>query len=151
MPPFGLKQNNCDNTNQPIYVLLRIQALLMSIVGELIMLLIKHANFEPMHAQVWLMPQYIYPLIELSWVTPNVPLCRSNGIQVSPDFFSYFANTYSLLALDKTLQCISSWNDQAQRGRALNNTALYRTDIFPGLGWMLDRERALEVLTQAYC
>ncbi len=55
-------------------------------------------------------------------------------LEIAPDFFSYFAATAPLLEQDRTILCISAWNDHGQR--ASNTTALYRTDIFPGLGWM---------------
>lgn len=57
-------------------------------------------------------------------------------LEVAPDFFSYFAATAALLDNDNSIWCISAWNDHGQHGRAENITALYRTDIFPGLGWM---------------
>lgn len=49
-------------------------------------------------------------------------------LQVAPDFFSYFESTAPLLDQDKSLYCISAWNDQGQLGRVTNHTALYRTD-----------------------
>jgi hypothetical protein len=58
-------------------------------------------------------------------------------LEIAPDFFSYFAAFAPVLDRDKSLLCVSAWNDHGQRGRAVNSTALYRTDIFPGLGWML--------------
>jgi hypothetical protein len=58
-------------------------------------------------------------------------------LEIAPDFFSYFAAFAPLLDKDLSLMCVSAWNDHGQRGRAVNVTALYRTDIFPGLGWML--------------
>jgi alpha-1,3-mannosyl-glycoprotein beta-1,2-N-acetylglucosaminyltransferase len=50
-----------------------------------------------------------------------------------------------LLDSDDSLMCVSAWNDHGQRGRASNATALYRTDIFPGLGWMLTSSVGLEL------
>uniref|UniRef100_A0A7S3AC40 alpha-1,3-mannosyl-glycoprotein 2-beta-N-acetylglucosaminyltransferase n=1 Tax=Haptolina ericina TaxID=156174 RepID=A0A7S3AC40_9EUKA len=60
----------------------------------------------------------------------------------SPDFLSLFEQTAWLLQADPTVWCVSSWNDNgftdlvsdADLGR------LFRTDVFPGLGWMLRRE-----------
>lgn len=59
-------------------------------------------------------------------------------LEVAPDFFTYFEATAPLLEADETLWCASAWNDHGQKGRALDNKALYRTDIMPGLGWMLN-------------
>lgn len=56
---------------------------------------------------------------------------------MAPDFFSYFTMAAKLLDEDESLWCVSAWNDHGQAGRAANTTALYRTDIMPGLGWML--------------
>jgi alpha-1,3-mannosyl-glycoprotein beta-1,2-N-acetylglucosaminyltransferase len=32
-------------------------------------------------------------------------------LEVSPDFLDYFQTLYPLLVYDKTLWCISAWND----------------------------------------
>lgn len=63
-------------------------------------------------------------------------LFLEEDLEVAPDFFSYFTATAPLLDLDTSVWCISAWNDHGQMGRASNTTALYRTDVFPGLGWM---------------
>jgi alpha-1,3-mannosyl-glycoprotein beta-1,2-N-acetylglucosaminyltransferase len=67
-------------------------------------------------------------------------------LEVAPDFFSYFQATVSLLQQDDSIFCISAWNDHGQRGRASNSTALLRTDVMPGLGWMLSADRARMVM-----
>jgi alpha-1,3-mannosyl-glycoprotein beta-1,2-N-acetylglucosaminyltransferase len=66
-------------------------------------------------------------------------------LEIAPDFFGYFAAFAPLLDKDKSLMCVSAWNDHGQRGRAVNQTAVYRTDIFPGLGWMLTSEVGREL------
>lgn len=68
-------------------------------------------------------------------------------LEVAPDFFQLFAATAPLLERDKSLLCVSAWNDHGQHGRANNLTALYRTDIMPGLGWMLTASTGFELLT----
>lgn len=80
-----------------------------------------------------------------SGLTTNTP---SNVWQVAPDFLSYFTATAPLLDQDPSLWCVSAWNDHGQSGRALDNTALYRTDIIPGLGWLLNRKQAMTVSGQ---
>jgi alpha-1,3-mannosyl-glycoprotein beta-1,2-N-acetylglucosaminyltransferase len=66
-------------------------------------------------------------------------------LEVAPDFFGYFAALAPILDVDKSLLCVSAWNDHGQRGRASNATSLYRTDIFPGLGWMLTSDVGREL------
>lgn len=64
-----------------------------------------------------------------------------DDLEVAPDFFEYFLGTYFLLHKDPSLWCISAWNDNGKE--ALVNLdrpdLLYRTDFFPGLGWMLTK------------
>jgi alpha-1,3-mannosyl-glycoprotein beta-1,2-N-acetylglucosaminyltransferase len=62
-----------------------------------------------------------------------------DDLEVAPDFFEYFLATYPLLARDRSLYCVSAWNDNGKRNLIDVNAAglLYRSDFFPGLGWML--------------
>ncbi|NXS60831.1 MGAT1 acetylglucosaminyltransferase, partial [Brachypteracias leptosomus] len=62
-----------------------------------------------------------------------------DDLEVAPDFFEYFQAAFPLLQSDPTLWCVSAWNDNGKEqlvdaGRA---ELLYRTDFFPGLGWLL--------------
>ena len=58
---------------------------------------------------------------------------------IGADFFSYMSAVAPVLASDRTLLCASAWNDNGRREFASNPTALYRSDFFPGLGWMTTR------------
>ncbi|KAI6677468.1 hypothetical protein NL676_038264 [Syzygium grande] len=40
---------------------------------------------------------------------------------------------------DKTIMAVSSWNDNAQKQFVHDPEILYRSDFFPGLGWMLTK------------
>ncbi|KAK4504263.1 hypothetical protein PRZ48_005179 [Zasmidium cellare] len=64
-----------------------------------------------------------------------------DDMDVSPDFFSYFRKMSPLFDTDPSLYCVSAWNDHGQTPFVSDSTALYRTDCFPGLGWMWSRER----------
>jgi hypothetical protein len=67
-------------------------------------------------------------------------------IEISSDFFSYFTATLPLLRDPKSkLYCVSAWNDNGRRELVEDSTAVYRTDFFPGLGWMLTDELFAEV------
>ncbi|NXN90059.1 MGAT1 acetylglucosaminyltransferase, partial [Bombycilla garrulus] len=62
-----------------------------------------------------------------------------DDLEVAPDFFEYFQAVLPLLREDGSLWCASAWNDNGREalvdaGRA---ELLYRTDFFPGLGWLL--------------
>ncbi|KAF7265362.1 alpha-1,3-mannosyl-glycoprotein 2-beta-N-acetylglucosaminyltransferase [Rhynchophorus ferrugineus] len=64
-----------------------------------------------------------------------------DDLEISPDFYEYFLGTYPLLVKDPTLWCISAWNDNGKEALIDSEKpdVLYRTDFFPGLGWMLTR------------
>ncbi|XP_067865720.1 alpha-1,3-mannosyl-glycoprotein 2-beta-N-acetylglucosaminyltransferase-like isoform X2 [Heterodontus francisci] len=62
-----------------------------------------------------------------------------DDLEVAPDFFEYFRAVFPLLLEDPSLWCASAWNDNGkeQMVDTKQPEALYRTDFFPGLGWML--------------
>ncbi|NXC92464.1 MGAT1 acetylglucosaminyltransferase, partial [Cercotrichas coryphoeus] len=62
-----------------------------------------------------------------------------DDLEVAPDFFEYFQAVLPLLRRDPSLWCASAWNDNGKEGLVDPGRAelLYRTDFFPGLGWLL--------------
>lgn len=60
-------------------------------------------------------------------------------LQIAPDFFEFFAATSSLLDQDPDLLTISAWNDNGFEQQVHDNKQLYRSDFFPGLGWMMTK------------
>ena len=67
-------------------------------------------------------------------------------LDVSPDFFNYFSQTMGLLKADKSLYCISAWNDLGYEYTSADPAKLYRVETMPGLGWMLSRQLFTEEL-----
>ncbi|GAB1604249.1 alpha-1,3-mannosyl-glycoprotein 2-beta-N-acetylglucosaminyltransferase-like isoform X2 [Argonauta hians] len=69
-----------------------------------------------------------------------------DDLDISPDFYEYFAATYRILRADPNLWCVSAWNDNGKEGMVSDDSnLLYRTDFFPGLGWMMERRTWLEL------
>jgi alpha-1,3-mannosyl-glycoprotein beta-1,2-N-acetylglucosaminyltransferase len=69
-------------------------------------------------------------------------IITEDDLEIAPDFFDYFRGTRWLLEADKSLYCVSAWNDNG-KANLIDTKAhdlLYRSDFFPGLGWMLTRE-----------
>ncbi|XP_076906360.1 alpha-1,3-mannosyl-glycoprotein 2-beta-N-acetylglucosaminyltransferase-like [Bidens hawaiensis] len=62
-----------------------------------------------------------------------------DDMEIAPDFFDYFEAGADLLDKDKSIMAISSWNDNGQKQFVHDPYALYRSDFFPGLGWMLTK------------
>jgi alpha-1,3-mannosyl-glycoprotein beta-1,2-N-acetylglucosaminyltransferase len=63
-----------------------------------------------------------------------------DDMEIAPDFFDYFEATATVLDNDKSVVAVSSWNDNGQKQFVSDPDALYRSDFFPGLGWMLTKE-----------
>lgn len=69
-----------------------------------------------------------------------------DDLDFSPDFFEYFTATYPILKADPTLWCVSAWNDNGKTGMVEEDPELlYRSDFFPGLGWMMEKHVWLEL------
>ena len=66
-------------------------------------------------------------------------LILEDDMEVAPDFFSYFRAASELLERDPTLMCASAWNDNGQGRYVADPGRFYRTECFPGLGWMLTK------------
>ncbi|KAM9469480.1 alpha-1,3-mannosyl-glycoprotein 2-beta-N-acetylglucosaminyltransferase a [Clarias gariepinus] len=70
-----------------------------------------------------------------------------DDLEVAPDFFEYFKALHPVLKSDPSLWCVSAWNDNGRDGYVdpAKQSLLYRTDFFPGLGWMLLKELWVEL------
>eukprot|EP00928_Gymnodinium_smaydae_P060296 TRINITY_DN4390_c3_g2_i1.p1 TRINITY_DN4390_c3_g2~~TRINITY_DN4390_c3_g2_i1.p1 ORF type:complete len:779 (-),score=185.29 TRINITY_DN4390_c3_g2_i1:344-2680(-) len=60
-----------------------------------------------------------------------------NDLAPAPDFLWYFRSSAWLLREDPSLFCVSAWNDNGFRELVTDEHRLFRTDYFPGLGWMI--------------
>ncbi len=70
----------------------------------------------------------------------NRVIILEEDLEIAPDFFEYFAATSPLLDNDPTLLTISAWNDNGFASLVQDEQQLYRSDFFPGLGWMMTRK-----------
>jgi alpha-1,3-mannosyl-glycoprotein beta-1,2-N-acetylglucosaminyltransferase len=62
-----------------------------------------------------------------------------DDIEVAGDFFEYMRATAPLFDQDESLYCVSGFNDNGKPEHVSDPEALYRSDFFPGLGWMTSR------------
>ncbi|THU54080.1 hypothetical protein C4D60_Mb10t21250 [Musa balbisiana] len=85
----------------------------------------QHLDFEPIHTE---RPGELIAYYKIA-----------NDMEIAPDFFDYFEATAALLDKDKSIMAVSSWNDNGQKQFVHDSYALYRSDFFPGLGWMLTK------------
>eukprot|EP00752_Nemacystus_decipiens_P018383 g16490.t2 len=73
------------------------------------------------------------------WASKDKVIILEEDLEIAPDFFDYFSAIAPLLDSDETLMAVSAWNDNGQASHVKDNKALFRSDFFPGLGWMLPR------------
>lgn len=71
-----------------------------------------------------------------------------DDLVVAPDFLTFFQAAAPVLTSDPSLWCVSAWNDNGVRTVATDEGRLFRTDLFPGLGWMISREVWAELSPQ---
>ncbi|KAJ8477516.1 hypothetical protein OPV22_021243 [Ensete ventricosum] len=108
----------------------------------------QHLDFEPIHterpgeliAYYKIARHYKWALDEL-FFNHNFSrvIILEDDMEIAPDFFDYFEATAALLDKDKSIMAVSSWNDNGQKQFVHDSHALYRSDFFPGLGWMLTK------------
>uniref|UniRef100_A0A6A7FVQ5 Alpha-1,3-mannosyl-glycoprotein 2-beta-N-acetylglucosaminyltransferase n=1 Tax=Hirondellea gigas TaxID=1518452 RepID=A0A6A7FVQ5_9CRUS len=72
-------------------------------------------------------------------------LILEDDMSISPDFFDYFYVLSKTLEQDSTIFCVSAWNDNGLGQFVADPLQLLRTDVFPGLGWMLTKNLWLEL------
>ncbi|KAF4668718.1 mannosyl (alpha-1,3-)-glycoprotein beta-1,2-N-acetylglucosaminyltransferase [Perkinsus chesapeaki] len=70
----------------------------------------------------------------------NKVIILEEDMEIAPDFFNYFLSVLPLLQADPKLYCVSAWNDNGYESAVHDPRMIYRTDFFPGLGWMLTAE-----------
>jgi alpha-1,3-mannosyl-glycoprotein beta-1,2-N-acetylglucosaminyltransferase len=73
-----------------------------------------------------------------------------DDLKMAPDALYYFYKTASLLNEDGSLMCVSAWNDNGLKTAARDQTRLFRTDFFPGLGWMMAQKLWTEELREKW-
>lgn len=71
-----------------------------------------------------------------------------DDLNISGDLFSYFSAFKELLEKDKSLLCVSGYNDNGKPENidTSNPCRLWRSDLFPGLGWMTTSAIVRELL-----
>ncbi|VAH85169.1 unnamed protein product [Triticum turgidum subsp. durum] len=113
----------------------------------------QHVDLEPVHtespgeniAYYKIANHYKWALDELL-IKHNFRrvIILEDDMEIAPDFFDYFEAAAKLLDTDKSIMAVSSWNDNGQK-QFVYDQALYRSDFFPGLGWMLTKSTWMEL------
>ena len=62
-----------------------------------------------------------------------------DDLELAVDFFPFFEAFAGTLDRDASLLAVSAWNDHGQADFVVDPERFYRSDFFPGLGWMLPR------------
>ncbi|KAK8659654.1 hypothetical protein V6N13_029851 [Hibiscus sabdariffa] len=108
----------------------------------------QHIDYDPVHterpgeliAYYKIARHYKWALDELfSKHNFDRVIILEDDMEIAPDFFDYFEAAAALLDKDNSIMAVSSWNDNGQKQFVHDPYALYRSDFFPGLGWMLTK------------
>ena len=75
----------------------------------------------------------------------NRVIILEEDLLVATDFFEYFGAVAPMLHSDPTLLAASAFNDNGFDKMVRDADRLYRTDFFPGLGWMCTRDAWIEL------
>ncbi|MCD7464014.1 hypothetical protein HAX54_051912 [Datura stramonium] len=114
----------------------------------------QHLDFEPVHTE---RPGELIAYYKIArhykWALDQLfhkhnfsrVIILEDDMEIASDFFDYFEAGATLLDRDKSIMAISSWNDNGQRQFVQDPYALYRSDFFPGLGWMLSKSTWAEL------
>ena len=94
--------------------------------------------------------QHIFSAISRIYDSPShrYGLIIEDDLHLSPDFLEFAIKGAKLLDEDKSLFCLSAWNDNGFTQHASDPKRVLRSSIFPGLGWMVTREVALEIVSR---
>lgn len=71
---------------------------------------------------------------------PERVIILEEDLRIAPDFFDYFEAVAPLLDSDPNLLAVSAFNDNGYQNQVADNKRLMRSDFFPGLGWMMNRD-----------
>ncbi|XP_019165516.1 PREDICTED: alpha-1,3-mannosyl-glycoprotein 2-beta-N-acetylglucosaminyltransferase isoform X4 [Ipomoea nil] len=108
----------------------------------------QHLDYEPVHTE---RPGEIIAYYKIArhykWALDQLfykhnfsrVIILEDDMEIATDFFDYFEAGATLLDRDKSIMAISSWNDNGQKQFVKDPYALFRSDFFPGLGWMLSK------------
>ncbi|KAI3718192.1 hypothetical protein L6452_19050 [Arctium lappa] len=108
----------------------------------------QHLDYEPVHterpgeliAYYKIARHYKWALDQLFYKHNfKRVIILEDDMEIAPDFFDFFEAGADLLDKDKSIMAISSWNDNGQKQFVHDPYTLYRSDFFPGLGWMLSK------------
>ncbi|XP_010270495.1 PREDICTED: alpha-1,3-mannosyl-glycoprotein 2-beta-N-acetylglucosaminyltransferase isoform X3 [Nelumbo nucifera] len=108
----------------------------------------QHLDFEPIHTErpgeliaYYKIARHYKWALDALFYKHNFTrvIILEDDMEIAPDFFDYFEVAASLLDRDKTIMAVSSWNDNGQKQFVYDSKILYRSDFFPGLGWMLTK------------
>ncbi|KAA8546182.1 hypothetical protein F0562_020924 [Nyssa sinensis] len=108
----------------------------------------QHLDYEPVHterpgeliAYYKIARHYKWALDQLFYKHNfSRVIILEDDMEIASDFFDYFEVAAALLDSDKSIMAVSSWNDNGQKQFVHDPYVLYRSDFFPGLGWMLSK------------
>ena len=102
----------------------------------------QNGYFNLAHHFKWALDSIFFNTLPLPSILPSIMrvIILEEDLQIAPDFYEYFSSLKTMLDNDNSLLCVSAFNDNGFVNSVKDNKFLYRSDFFPGLGWMLSRK-----------
>eukprot|EP00929_Paragymnodinium_shiwhaense_P085987 TRINITY_DN46464_c0_g1_i2.p1 TRINITY_DN46464_c0_g1~~TRINITY_DN46464_c0_g1_i2.p1 ORF type:complete len:461 (+),score=87.83 TRINITY_DN46464_c0_g1_i2:98-1480(+) len=122
---------------------------------------------------VWRHPEFVHPFkikrkpltkLEMEFANPTSKIARhywlafentfakwefavfmEEDLLAAPDFVAFFRSVLPVLHADRSVRCVSAWNDYGFAPHSTDPCRLFRTSWFPGLGFLLTRSTWLAV------
>ena len=89
------------------------------------------------------MTRHLKVVMDRAFKSFEYMILLEEDLTVSPDFFEYFQATGHLIhpsnPASRAIYCISAWNDQGFANLVLDESRVFRTNFYPGLGFMFHR------------
>eukprot|EP00494_Astrolonche_serrata_P025944 UN26205 len=93
------------------------------------------------------LPKTVYIARHYGWALNNVfnenhshVIVLEDDMIFSKDFLEIFVLGSELMYFDSTIFCVSSWNDYGHKQFNLDENLFFRTEYFPGLGWVINKD-----------
>ncbi|XP_050695667.1 protein O-linked-mannose beta-1,2-N-acetylglucosaminyltransferase 1-like isoform X2 [Eriocheir sinensis] len=107
-----------------------------------------HDNPAPRGSNIRINEHIKFSVLHAFKYFPNVDkiIVLEDDLILAPDFISYFHQTAPLLDIDDTIFCINAYNYNSFTPFAVDTSRMYREDILPAYGWMVNRRWSEETL-----
>ncbi|CAD7971374.1 unnamed protein product, partial [Amoebophrya sp. A25] len=88
--------------------------------------------------------RHYHCVLQKTFAVARLGIFLEDDLGIAKDIFHYFRGIETLIEKyeETAVWCASGWNDNGMKKNVHDPRRLFRTDFFPGLGWMTSRRIA---------